>query len=59
MSVIIKRSVGAFSVMSNITVEMDDVFLEKLAPGESVTFEIPKEQESIKISTTFRVKHLM
>lgn len=56
MSVTIKRSVGAFSVMRNITVEMNDVALEKLAPGESVTFEIPKEQESIKISTTFTSK---
>ncbi|MEC6747869.1 hypothetical protein VXN63_04895 [Marinilactibacillus sp. XAAS-LB27] len=56
MSVTIKRSVGAFSAMSNITVEMNDVALEKLAPGESVTFEIPKEKESIKISTAFTSK---
>ncbi|MFC6464855.1 hypothetical protein ACFP65_07730 [Marinilactibacillus sp. GCM10026970] len=56
MSVTIKRSVGAFSVMSNISVKMDDVVLEKLAPGESVTFEIPKEQETIKISTALTSK---
>ncbi|WP_225744421.1 hypothetical protein [Marinilactibacillus sp. Marseille-P9653] len=56
MSVTIKRSVGVFSVMSNISVKMEDVVLEKLAPGESVTFEIPKEQESIKISTALTSK---
>ncbi|WP_208560373.1 hypothetical protein [Marinilactibacillus kalidii] len=56
MSVTIKRTVGSFSLLSMISVKMNDVVLEKLAPGESVTFELPNDQETIKLSTALSSK---
>lgn len=58
MSVTVKRNTGYHTSMSNLAVKLNDVTLEKLAPGESTNFELPHHTEKIKIASSFASKEI-
>lgn len=58
MSVTVKRNTGYHTSMSKLSVKLNDVTLEKLAPGESTNFELPHQTEKIKIASAFASKEI-
>lgn len=56
MSVTVKRGMKSFSTLINIKVQLNDVTLDRLAPGESITFELPDQKKRLKIKAFFSKK---
>ena len=53
MSVTLKRSTQSFSYLLNITVKMKGTTIDRLAPGESVTFEVNDPGDTISLKSFF------
>lgn len=58
MSITVKRSTKSFSSLVNITVQLDGITIDRLAPGESMTFELPDQEDHIKIKAYFSHKEI-
>jgi len=53
LSVTVKRSTQPFSYLLNITVKMQGTTIDRLAPGESVTFEVNDPGDTISLKYFF------
>lgn len=58
MSVTVKRKTGYHTSMSKLAIKLNDVTIEKLAPGESTTFELSQRTEKIKVTSVFASKEI-
>lgn len=58
MSVKVERSTKYFNHLSNMIIQIDDLTIDKLAPGESTIFELPNHLDHIKVKSYFSKKEI-
>lgn len=58
MSVKVHRSAQSFSSLVNISVQLDGVTIDRLEPGESMTFELPDHSDRLTIKAYFSKKDI-
>ncbi|MCC5894736.1 MAG: hypothetical protein JJU16_04680 [Alkalibacterium sp.] len=58
MSIKVQRSTKSFSSLVNISIQLDGDTIDRLAPGESMIFELPDHSDRITIKAYFSKKEI-